>query len=204
MNLRANPIRSKGLISTNMDFINLVIRNEKADMKSCSNEIISLLKTNQNKLKPIFTEIQQRLIRFTNEFIQNRDFIDGLIKTKNDLINEGIIDKLLTEKRFYYKEEELKNVKLNLNPHQFSYDYALQLISIGHFFDINFVEKVEVYIKNGKELNIWKDVEKQWAISRGIVNPGNTKCYFESLEKAKNSCEDLILDIKEISKKYEL
>ena len=204
-------IISKGFISSNMEFIDLIIKIGNFNLDNLVVNLNSFLMEKKPSLNPVYTEIQQKLRRFFGEYKRNLDLINGLIASKNKLFPEDIIDRMLKEQRYHFLNEEKERInkskdegKLMLNPNIFCYDYALQLVNVGHLFDPNFIEKIESYIIRGKELNEWKILAKEWSVIRGAVNPGNTKCYFDSLTKTKKKCLDMEKDINEISEKYEL
>lgn len=158
-------IISKGFISQNMEFIDLELKENHYNTKDCTSSVISFLKEKQNTLRPIATERQQKLKRFINE---NKD---------NNLIALDLVA----------SKDELK-LKGSLNPDQFSYDYALQIIQVGHLFPIDFIDSVEDYIVKCKRLNAWKELQMQWILSKGKLHQGNVDHYFELLDDFHHRC----------------
>lgn len=164
-----------------MEFIDLNIEKGQIRLEGMAKDMIFFLREKQPVLRPILTEIQQKLIRFNNENDLNITIIDDLVNFKDDLLSRG-----------------------SLNPNQFSYDCALQIISIGHLLDQNFITNVENYIKVGKELNVWKNIQVEWVISRGGLNQGNTERYFSVLEETSQICRNMKKDLKEILKTFQI
>jgi len=174
-------IKSRGFISQNMEFIDLKIEKGRIRLEDMAKDVIFFLREKQPVLRPVLTEIQQKLIRFNNENDLNITIIDDLVNSKEDLLSRG-----------------------SLNPNQFSYDYALQIISIGHLLDQNFIANVENYIKVGKELNVWKNIQVEGVISRGGFNQGNTEKYFSVLEETSQICRNMKKDLEEIFKTFQI
>lgn len=160
-----NRIISKGFISQNMEFIDLELIDNSYNIEDCTSSIISFLMEKQSILRPIFTERQQKLKRFINENSNNCSIALDLVASKDELARKG-----------------------SLNPDQFSYDYALQIIQIGHLFPIDFIDSLETYIIECKRLNAWKDLQMQWIVSRAGLNEGNVKFYFYLLDEFYHRC----------------
>lgn len=150
-------IESKGFISTNMDSIDLEMNN-KPNIDKMVNDVINFLKNKEQEIIPILPEVQQKLKRFSTEIAKN-------IKLKNDLI----------------ENEEPFRESLSMNPSRFQIDYALQILQIGHLFPISFIKTIESYVEGIKELNIWKELARDWAICRGHYHKSNTSRFYKLL-----------------------
>ncbi len=152
-------IESNGFISTNMDFIDLEMNTQnKPNINKMVNEVIDFLKSKEQEVVPILPEVQQKLKRFSTE-------IDKNINLKNDLIeNEGS-----------FRE------RLSMNPSRFRIDYALQILQIGYRFQISFIKTIESYVEGSEELNIWKELARDWVICRGCHHEFNTSRFYELL-----------------------
>jgi hypothetical protein len=124
-------IISNGFISQNMEFIDLELKNNSYNIRDCTSNVISFLMDKQNILRPIATERQQKLKRFINENNNNISISSNLIDSKEALRQRGSLD-----------------------PDQVSYDYALQIIQVGHLFPLDFINFLENYITNCKRLNL--------------------------------------------------
>ena len=160
-----NRITSNGFISQNMEFIDLELNDNSYNIKDCTYSIISFLMEKQTILRPIATERQQKLKRFINENSNNCSIALDLVASKNELEHKG-----------------------SLNPDQFSYDYALQIIQVGHLFPIDFIDSLETYIIECKRLNASKDLQMQWILSRAGLNGANVKFYFYLLDEFYHCC----------------
>lgn len=197
-------IISKGFISSNMEFIDIIITNGQYDLIRLDSQLISFLTEKCPRLKPVYTEIQYKLERFRKEFNENILLIYKLITEKNNWVPEEIVNRAVSEGRTIFTEKEKNGMQLSMAQSNFSYDYALQMLSIGHLIDYPFIQKVEKYIKLGKELNQFKNLENQWALSHGYTHPTNTKQYYDILINMKNICDDLKNDFIKLLGKYEL
>jgi len=153
-------IESKGFISTNMDFINLRYENNTPQIESMVSQLINFLQEKERYLRPIFTEKQNKLKRFLAE-------IDKNINLQIELSS---------------KEQNFRK-DLAMNSSLFRYDYALQIINIGHFFPNKFIEKTEGYIEILKELNIRKNMMVDWAICRGCFHEYSTQDFYRILNE---------------------
>jgi len=109
-----------------------------------------------------------------------------------------------TEKRYEIRPEEMNRVKLSQNPNRSSVDYGLQLVAIGHFIESDFIKDVELYIQKCQELNTWKDIVKQWAICRGVFNPGYTDSYYRAIDECRAQSKLIKRKLKPIMEVYEL
>jgi len=161
-------IKSRGFIASNMEFIDLKIKEGNHDIDDVSKEVISFLEDKRTKLRPIYNEIRQKLERYRKENQSNIELLNELIENRESLVN-----------------------KLSMNPKQFSYDVALQLIDIGHFLKIEFVEKVQEYIDKIKILNEWKSLQRDWAVYRRKLHKGNVDVFFKHLSEAKPLFQDI-------------
>lgn len=153
-------IESKGFISKNMDFIDLHYENNTPQIEGMVSQLINFLQEKERYLRPIFTEKQNKLKRFLTEIDKNINLQIELSSKKQDF-------------REY----------LAINPSLFRYDYALQIINIGHLFPNKFIEKTEGYIEILKELNIRKNMMVDWAICRGFSHKDNTQDFYRILNK---------------------
>jgi hypothetical protein len=163
-NHHGERIDSKGFISTNMFFIDLEMNSQnKPNINKMVNDVINFLKNKEQEIIPILPEVQQKLKRFSTEIEKN-------IKLKNDLI----------------ENEESFRKSLSMNPSQFQIDYALQILQIGHLFPISFIKTIESYVEGIKELNIWKELARDWAICRGQYHKSNTSRFYELLRSNQN------------------
>jgi len=122
-------------------------------------ELIKFLKEKESILRPIYTEKQSKLKRFLNEINNN-------ITLQLELITK----------------ENAFRTSLGINPSKFRYDYALQIIDIGHFFSNEFIEKIVLYVDILKELNIRKDMMIDWAICRASYHKSNVKDFYHMLK----------------------
>lgn len=170
---------SEGFIATNMMLIDLEIKDDIYNIEECTSEIISLLKERESTLIPIATERQQKLMRFINENDHNIEIVTNLINSKDDFRLKG-----------------------NLAPDQISYDYALQIISIGHSFNNEFINFLEDYIMRCKKMNAWKDLQMQWIISRKGLHEGNVKRYFLLLDDFYEISQKMRNELIKLKDKY--
>ncbi|HUV02303.1 MAG TPA: TIR domain-containing protein [Desulfobacteria bacterium] len=172
-------IESKGFISTNMDFIDLerIIQN-KPNLNKMTNDVINFLKNKEQELIPILPEVQQKLKRFSIEIKKNIDL-------KKDLI----------------KNEVSFRERLSMNPSRFQIDYALQVLQVGHPFPISFIENIELYVERIKELNIWKELARDWAICRGKYHKSNTSKFYGLLKDSNQIFEKIR---QEVERQYEI
>jgi hypothetical protein len=161
-------IISKGFISQNMEFIDLELENNSYNIRNCTSNVISFLMGKQDILRPIATERQQKLKRFINENNNNISISLNLIDSKDALRQRGSLD-----------------------PDQVSYDYALQIIQVGHLFPIDFINSLETYITNCKRLNAWKDLQMQWILLRNQLHGGNINRYFDLLDEFYHLCLEM-------------
>lgn len=152
-------VECKGFISTNMDFIDLKYENEIPRTEEMISEIIELLNSKKDTLRPIYTEKQGKLKRCLDEIERNITLQSELISKENDFRG-----------------------KLGINPSSFLYDYSLHIIDIGHFFSNDFIERIMSYINILIELNIRKQMMIDWAISRGCYHEGNTSNFYNMLK----------------------
>jgi hypothetical protein len=173
---RNNRIISMGFISQNMEFIDLELKDNSYNTKDCTSSIISFLMEKQNILRPIATERQQKLKRFINENSSNCSIALDLSVSKDELKSKG-----------------------SLNPDQFSYDYALQIIQVGHLFPIDFIDFLETYIIKCKRLNAWKDLQMQWILSKDGLHEGNVKFYFYLLDEFYSLCFKMEEELKKLN-----
>jgi len=199
-----NRIVSRGFISSNMEFIDLIYDGGHYQIGKAVNELVSFLESKAEDLKPIFTEIQLKLSRFNRELKQNSILFNDLDKNKNLFVPEDIVQSMKTEKRYEIRPEEMNRVKLSQNPNRSSVDYGLQLVAIGHFIESDFIKDVELYIQKCQELNTWKDIVKQWAICRGVFNPGNTDSYYRAIDECRAQSKLIKRKLKPIMEVYEL
>ena len=172
-------INSKGFISKNMDFIDLEMDSQnKPNIDKMTNDVINFLKNKEQKLIPILPEVQQNLKRFSTEIKKNIDL-------KNELIGN----------------EDLFRERLSMNPSRFQIDYALQILQIGSLFPIDFIKMIESYVEKIKELNVWKELARDWAICRGQYHKSNTSKFYELLRES-----DQIFDKirQEVESQYEI
>lgn len=173
-------IESEGFISTNMDSIDLEmnIHKNKPNINKMTNDVINFLKNKEQKLIPILPEVQQKLKRFSTEITKNIDL-------KNELIGN----------------EDLFRERLSMNPSRFQIDYALQILQIGFRFPIDFIKMIESYVEKIKELNVWKELARDWAICRGRYHKSNTSKFYELLRES-----DQIFDKikREVGSQYEI
>jgi len=162
-------IESKGFISTNMDFIDLeMIIQNNPNLNKMTNDVINFLKNKEQELIPILPEVQQKLKRFSIEIKKNIDL-------KKDLI----------------KNEVSFRERLSMNPSRFQIDYALQVLQLGNPFPISFIENIELYVERINELNIWKELARDWAICRGKYHKSNTSKFYELLNDSNQIFEKI-------------
>lgn len=167
-------IESKGFISKNMDFLDIEVDKQgDYNSKKMVDGIIDALEEKKDELIPILTEIQQKLKRCTTEVDKNIELKNELLKTRKEFID-----------------------RLSMKPSQFQKDYALQILQRGHLFPKLFVEKIEVYITKIKEINIWKELVRDWTICRGQEHKYNTSNFYDVLEKSDKIFEGIKLEIK--------
>lgn len=168
-NLFGKRIKSAGFISTNMDFIDINKKiNGKYKYKETIREIISFLESKEDDLIPIFPESLEKLNRFLKE-------IDKNIALKTELI----------------ENENSYRTKLYMNPINFHFDYALQILQVGHLFPKIIAEMIELYINKIKEINVWKGIAIDWAISRGEHHELNTNKFYKILTKSNEIFNDM-------------
>ncbi|VUT27800.1 MAG: hypothetical protein SYNGOMJ08_00351 [Candidatus Syntrophoarchaeum sp. GoM_oil] len=152
-------IESKGFISTNMFFIDLEMNSQnEPNINKMVEDVIHFLESKSKELIPIVPEVQQKLKRFSTEIEKN-------INLKNDLI----------------ENERSFRESLSMNPSRFQIDYALQILQIGYLFQISFIKTIESYVEGIEELNIWKELARDWAICRGRHHESNTSRFYELL-----------------------
>jgi hypothetical protein len=136
-------------------------------------------------------EIHRKLLMFQEENKSNIDLIEKLIKRKDKFYPPDLLGKKLKqnrEEKYNYTDEEWEIIKkggLWIHKDNFSYDYALRVLEIGHYFNPSFITEIRRYIEIGKHLNAQKDFCQQWLVSRGTANPDETHSYYNALDKAK-------------------
>ena len=161
-NIFGKRIQSAGFISTNMDFIDIIKKyNGKYKYEEMIKEVINFLKLKEDELIPVVPEALQKLNRFLKEIDQNIELKTELIENENSFRNS-----------------------LSMNPINFHFNYALQILQVGHLFPISFSEMIKLYIDKIKEINIWKGLARDWAISRGRHHESNTNKFYEILNKS--------------------
>jgi len=166
-------IESSGFISTNMDFINLSYDKDGKPLKEGTIlETIEFLKSRESELIPIIPEKQQKLQRFIEEIDRNLSLTEDIISGRESFEKE-----------------------LSINPLQFRYDYALQLLQVGHLFPKSLCREIENYIDLLKEIYVLKDQLTIWAICRGKYHSGNWGNFQARLDKAKI----FLIEIKSLS-----
>lgn len=176
---RGKRIESKGFISKNMDFIDLEMNiQNKPNINKMANDVINFLKNEEQKLIPILPEVQQKLKRFSTEIKKNIDL-------KNELIGN----------------EDLFRERLSMNPSRFQIDYALQILQIGSLFPIDFIKMIESYVEKIKELNVWKELARDWAICRGQYHKSNTSKFYELLRESDQISDKIR---QEVESQYEI
>ena len=174
-------IDSKGFISTNMYSIDLEMDSQnKPNIDKMVNEVINRLKNKEQELFPILPEVEQKLKRFSTEIKKNIDL-------KNELIGN----------------ENLFRKRLSMNPSRFQIDYALQILQIGSRFPIDFIGMIESYVEKIKELNIWKELARDWAICRGRYHDSNTGKFYELLRKSDQTFDEMRQKVGEVETQYE-
>jgi hypothetical protein len=98
--------------------------------------------------------------------------------------------------KFQYTPDELREIErggMYILKDNFSYDYSLHVVNIGHYLDRIFIDKIKEYIDVGKQLNQQKDFCQQWIISRPTIgpNPDEANSYYSKLDLAKTKCEEM-------------
>ncbi len=161
-------IESSGFISTNMDSIPLQYDDNGHKIDKMISELLDFLREKESSLRPVLTEKQNKLGRYLNEINNNIDLQSELISKKQGFIND-----------------------LAMNPLKFRYDYALQIIGIGHYFSNEFIEKAVSYVDVLNELNIRKDMVIDWAISRGRFHGPSTQDFYDMLKKNVKGFESI-------------
>lgn len=155
-------------------------------------------------------EIQKKLIMFKEENMSNIDLIDNLIGKKDNFYSQQLLDKKLkqkpSEKYIPTPEEQriLHKGGLWIPKDDFSYNYAFQVIEIGHHFDNKFIKEIKKYIEDGRHLNAHKDFCQLWIIARRNANPDEVKNYFNALDKAKESSTNMMKLIDEQTKEKKI
>jgi len=152
--------------------------------------VISL--QSQERLKEMEREeIIRKLTMFQEENNSNIEFIDLLIKRKENYFPPKLLEKKLKQpkaQKFNFTPAELEQIAdggLWIPKGAFSYNYALQVIELAHHLDDSFINGVRNYIKTGEHLNVCKDTCHQWAIVRGVPNPSETNNYYDALDNVK-------------------
>jgi len=140
-------------------------------------------------------EIQRKLSMFQVENNNNIELIQDLISKKKHFFPQKLLDKKLSQpkkQKYLLTTAERKQIKgLWIPKEEFSFNYSLQVIELGHFFEKNFILKIHDYIKKGKKMNDHKYICQHWALSRGVPNPDETKNYYNALDNAKIVTDDM-------------
>jgi hypothetical protein len=122
-----------------------------------------------------------------------KDVLDAQMKRKGD-------DKYIPTKEELVK---IKDAGLWIPKDNFSYNYALQIIEVGHLLDKNYIDRIREYISNGRKLNFQKEFCQQWIVTRGNINPDEAKSYFNLLYKTKEMLMKMKKAIDKELKKYQ-
>lgn len=149
-------IGSSGFISNNMDFIDLrLIKNDEYDSSVMINNVVNFLRKKSNSLLPVYTEKEQKLLRFCKEIVWNVKLAEKLTGQEKSLREHLAFDVL-----------------------PFRYDYALHVLQIGHLFPFPFQEQIERFVNELQTTNMYKEVILQWAVSRGQYHEGGVTDFF--------------------------
>ncbi len=168
---KGRRIKSKGFISTNMDFIDLEYNENRPNIDKMIDKVIKFLKDKEQDLIPRFTEKQEKLNRFLTEIEGNMKLSNELIRDKNQFIRD-----------------------LSINPLRFQKDYALHVLQIGHLFHKGFTNKIESYVKIINEINIRKNIMMDWAILRGQYHSFNTDTFYKLLKESSPTFTDMRIE----------
>ena len=172
--------KTRGFISPNMAPIILEINEEgKPKIEKMIKEVLGLLKDKEGKLIPILPEKQQKLRLFSKELEKNKKLMKKLINEKDGYLNH-----------------------LSIDPRKFEINYALQIVDKGHIFEMNLINKIENYIENINELNVWKNLAVDWAICRGQRHQYNTDNFYNLLVDSELIIDDMIKEIDALMKFY--
>lgn len=172
-------------------------------------------------------EIQSKLINLQEENKENIDLITRLIERKPQYLPVSILEEKMRIKKedkgkklelgevpryLKFTEKDIEEIRKNkgvwIPKENFSYANAIQLKEISHYFDNNFIKKVNEYIKKGKELNLQKEYCQFRILTRPteIPNPDEAQSYYSKLDIAKNVCikmeKELSRELKILSHKY--
>ncbi|GEM_PF-2261515 len=121
-----------------------------------------------------------RLVTFQKENEYNLNLIDSLISS---------IDGLRSH--------------LSLIPEEFSFYQALRISDSTNLYDTEFINNVDDYILIAKKINMWKDLEMNWIVSRGGLHQSNTQNYISALHEGKDICNRMKIKIRDEIEKHE-
>jgi len=144
-------------------------------------------------------EVIHKLQRFKEENNTNIELIKKLIVGDVHYVPRDILARKLKEKKpekYRYSVEDANIIReggMWIKKDNFSYDFALQVVGIGHMLDDNFVNQVKEYINSGKSLNQQKDFVQSWILSRPtqLPNPDEASSYYNKLDDVKEKCEEM-------------
>jgi hypothetical protein len=143
--------------------------------------------------------IKEKLLAFKSENDLNLQLIDKLIAGDVHYLPRRILTIKLGQnpsQKFQYTSDEIREIVrggMHIPKENFSYDYCLQVIDIGHYLDRTFIDTIKEYIEVGKKLNQQKDFCQQWIIARSGIppNPDEANNYYSKLDIAKTKCEEM-------------
>ncbi len=140
-------------------------------------------------------EIRRKLSMLQVENDNNIKLIQDLISKKKHFFPQDLLDKKLSQpkkQKYILTPAEHKKIKgLWIPKEEFSFNYALQVIELGHFFQENFILKIHDYINKGKKMNDHKYICQHWALSRGVPNPDETNNYYKALDNVKKVTDEM-------------
>jgi hypothetical protein len=143
--------------------------------------------------------------RITNDY--NKKLIQNLINHKDNWFPQRLLDKKLKQsvkQKYILTSGEIKQIKgLWIPKEDFFFEYAINLLDISHHLDVGFINKIMIYVKEGKKLNLHKETCQQWALTRGLPNPDETRNYYNSLDVCKKIVDEMSDLISQQEKKYE-
>jgi len=143
--------------------------------------------------------IKEKLLSFKRENDLNLQLVDKLIAGDIHYLPRPILIIKLGQspsQKFEYTYEQQREIErggMYIQKDNFSYDYSLQVVGIGHYLDKIFIDKIKEYIEVGKQLNQQKDFCQNWIIARPTMgpNPDEVNNYYSILDKAKVKCEEM-------------
>ena len=162
------------------------------------------------KEKTIKEEIKRKLTMIKLENESNLDLLKKMKKRMVKLYPPELMKKKLNQPdhlKHQLTPEEIQLIregKVWIQKQHCLYDFALQVVEIGHHFDNIFIETIKEYTKKLTDLNSQKDFIQMWIIIRGFrLNVGEMHNLDEAIKEAMKITKKTKVMIKaEIDKRF--